>query len=148
MVLPSTRRRFYAQNLLYTNAFTDRRFDRQTLLHTDAFTHRRFYTQTLLHTEALHTDPFAHRSVYTLLETDTLHTLHTKAGFHTTQGRSLCCHTVRRRREKSKLHLQSAADKRSFRSARRPDRCRSNQMSKWRQTRGSSEPLIPVTLGV
>ena len=41
-----------------------------------------------------------------------------------TQGRSLCCHTVRRRREEGKSPSpdQSAADKRSCRPARRPDR--------------------------
>ena len=47
-----------------------------------------------------------------------------------TQGRSLCCHTVRRRREEGESPSpdQSVADKRSCRPARRPDRCRGNQI--------------------
>ena len=54
-------RRFYTQQLLHTDTFTQRRF-----LHTETFTHRRFYTQTL--------DTFTHRGFYTetLLHTHTL----------------------------------------------------------------------------
>ena len=61
-----TRRRFYTQKLLHTEAFT------QTLLHKEAFTHRRFYTKKLLRTDAFthrrlhtHTVAFTHKRVYT-----------------------------------------------------------------------------------
>ena len=54
-----------------------------------------------------------------------------------TQGRSLWCHTVRRRREEGESPSpdQSAVDKKSSRPVRRPDRCRNNQISKRRQPR-------------
>ena len=53
------------------------------------------------------------------------------------QGRSLCCHTVRRRREKGKLHLQTGQWQTRGHAdwPDAPDRCRSNQISKQRQTR-------------
>ena len=46
-----TKKGFYTQKLLHTEAFTHRSFYTQGLLHTEAFTHRGFYTQGLLHTE-------------------------------------------------------------------------------------------------
>ena len=55
-----TRRSFYTQTLLHTNAFTHRRFYTLKLLHTKAFTHKPFYTQALLHT-----GHFTHRPLYT-----------------------------------------------------------------------------------
>ena len=53
------------------------------------------------------------------------------------QGRSLCCHTVRRRREKGKLHLQTGQWQTRGHAdwPDAPDSCRSNQISKQRQTR-------------
>ena len=64
-----THRRFYTQALLHTNTFTHKHFYTQTLLHADAFTHRRFYTQTLLHTNSFykqifHSQPFTSNTSY------------------------------------------------------------------------------------
>ena len=107
-----TRRSFYTQTLLHTNAFTHRRFYTQKLLHTKAFTHKPFYTQALLHTghfthrplytqtilhTPFYTDTCTHRRFYTqtLLHTDpfTHRPFYTQTLLHTDAFTHRCLHT-------------------------------------------------------